>query len=114
MRDGDPEGADPDHKAFRDFRAAVAKAQDGGEVHDIAVITRAAQKGDWRASAWKLSRRHPTRWGNQGSGGASSRPGGASSSTRPDQPLTRSRDMTKLTDRQLRQWRKLDDRARSD
>jgi hypothetical protein len=114
MRDGDPDGADSDNQPFRELRAAVEQAEADAEVHDVTIITRAARTGDWRAAAWLLPRRHPGRWGSHRAAGGSFRPGGASSSTRPDQPLTRTRDMTKLSDRQLRQWRRLDDRTRSD
>jgi len=43
------------------FLDAVEKAQAHAELNDLMYITKARSK-DWKASAWRLERRHPTRW----------------------------------------------------
>ena len=50
---------------YVDFREAVEQAIAESEAHDLAVITSAAQRGDWKAAAWKLERRSPKRWGKR-------------------------------------------------
>jgi transposase len=54
--------AKPDSK-FGEFSDAVDKAQAESEVNDLEVITKAAEKGNWNASAWRLERKNPGRWG---------------------------------------------------
>jgi hypothetical protein len=43
------------------LEAALAKATE--EPRLVAIVAAAAARGDWRASAWILSRRWPERWG---------------------------------------------------
>ena len=50
---------------FRDFSDAVEKAMAESEVRDIDLIDRAAAKGTWQASAWRLERKFPKRWGRK-------------------------------------------------
>ena len=45
-------------KAQREFRDELKGAEAKGAALNLAVITRAAQDGDWKASAWILERRH--------------------------------------------------------
>ncbi len=45
-------------KLVRDIQRAEAQA----EVRIVGVIQRTAVAGDWRAGAWWLSHRHPSRW----------------------------------------------------
>ena len=40
---------------------AVEKAQADAELNDLMYITKARSK-DWKASAWRLERRNPSRW----------------------------------------------------
>lgn len=49
------------NKQYMDFRAAVMRAQAQAEARDIANI-RDHGDHDWRATAWRLERRHPQRW----------------------------------------------------
>jgi len=44
--------------------ADMAKAEAVAEVEDLATITKAAKR-NWTATAWKLERRHPKRWGDK-------------------------------------------------
>lgn len=45
------------------FRACVLRAQAFAEQHDLALMESIArEKGDWRAYAWRLERRHPSRY----------------------------------------------------
>tara|TARA_R100001530_G_scaffold113355_1_gene80369 strand:+ start:448 stop:939 length:492 start_codon:yes stop_codon:yes gene_type:complete len=50
---------------FRDFSDAVEKAMAESEVRDIDLIDRAAASGTWQASAWRLERKFPKRWGRK-------------------------------------------------
>jgi transposase len=50
---------------FQKFAQALREAEAEFELEGLAVISRAAEGGDWRAMAWKLERRHPERWGRQ-------------------------------------------------
>lgn len=43
------------------FVVGLNEALAGAEVHNVAVIQKAAEK-QWQASAWMLERRHPERW----------------------------------------------------
>lgn len=49
---------------FLEFSDAVTRAISEAEVRDVQNISKAGEAGDWRASAWRLARRHPERWGN--------------------------------------------------
>tara|TARA_R100000664_G_scaffold34236_1_gene55479 strand:- start:6368 stop:6841 length:474 start_codon:yes stop_codon:yes gene_type:complete len=49
---------------FLDLLNAVEKAQADAELRDLAIISKASTE-DWRASAWKLERRNPSKWGRQ-------------------------------------------------
>jgi transposase len=46
----------------RDFLDAVHKAMAEAEMRDVQNIHNAA-KTDWKASAWRLERKYPTKWG---------------------------------------------------
>ena len=45
------------------FLDAVETAQAESEIRDLQNIDTVASAGSWQASAWKLERRHPKRWG---------------------------------------------------
>lgn len=47
---------------FVEFSDAVHKALAQAEIRDVAIIGKAASS-DWKASAWRLTHRHPSRWG---------------------------------------------------
>ena len=49
---------------FIDFSDAVEKAFAIGEAKDLEIIRKAAME-DWKASAWRLERRFPTKWGRK-------------------------------------------------
>jgi hypothetical protein len=48
-----------------EFSDAVEKALAESEVRDVAVISIAAAQGDWRASAWRLERKFPDKYGRR-------------------------------------------------
>jgi transposase len=50
---------------FLEFSDAVEKALAQAEVRDIANIAKASDAGDWRASAWRLERKYPEKWGRK-------------------------------------------------
>ena len=52
-------------RAYYEFLLIVEKAMADGQLADLAIITKAAKEGAWQASAWKLERRNPSRWGKQ-------------------------------------------------
>lgn len=49
---------------FADFSHAVQKALADAEVRDVARIAKAAQ-AIWQASAWRLERKFPDKWGRR-------------------------------------------------
>lgn len=59
------QGAAQEDGPFREFSDAVGEALAHAEVADLSQIGEAAKRGDWRASAWRLERRNPSRWGRQ-------------------------------------------------
>lgn len=58
-------GAKAGSGPFKDFNDAVVQAVAHAEALDVSIIGKAAQNGDWRASAWRLERRNPKRWGRK-------------------------------------------------
>jgi transposase len=54
-------GAREESGIYRDFLMAARQAQGEAEATDLARIQAAAGK-DWRASAWRLQHRFPSRW----------------------------------------------------
>jgi len=51
----------PKYKPFSD---AVKKSMAEAERFLLAVLARAAEKGQWLSAAWRLERRFPKRWGH--------------------------------------------------
>ena len=51
--------------AYLDCLIRIEKATAEAQLDDLRIITQAAQDGAWQASAWKLERRNPSRWGRQ-------------------------------------------------
>ena len=49
---------------FVDFLDAIKKAEAEAEARDVAIIAKAALK-QWQAAAWRLERKHYTRWGRK-------------------------------------------------
>lgn len=49
---------------YVDFLEAVKKAEAEAEARDVAIIAKAALK-QWQAAAWRLERKHYTRWGRK-------------------------------------------------
>jgi len=45
------------------FHEAIQKAMAESEMFDLNVITKAARDGHWQASAWRLERKYPKRYG---------------------------------------------------
>ncbi len=50
---------------FRHFCEALKRAQAAAVDILLGRIQEAAQRGDWKAAAWILERRHPDAWGRQ-------------------------------------------------
>jgi len=49
---------------YRDFLNAIEQAFAKSEAHDVFIITQAAET-QWQASAWRLERKFPDRWGKK-------------------------------------------------
>jgi transposase len=58
-------GARGSRGVYRDFSQAVEKALADAETRDVALIAKAAADGAWQASAWRLERKFPDRWGRR-------------------------------------------------
>lgn len=54
-------GRDPRHPCAR-MRTRILQAISSSEIEDLKTI---ARSNDWRAAAWRLSRRWPKRWGDK-------------------------------------------------
>lgn len=54
----------PQHAELMSFSDAVKIAQATSEIHDLMIIGNAAKK-NWTASAWRLERKFPERWGRR-------------------------------------------------
>ena len=50
---------------YRDFLNSVNKALAEAEMRDVLNIDKAAGTGQWQASAWRLERKFPDRWGRK-------------------------------------------------
>lgn len=53
-----------DERKYVEFSYAVKKAMAHSEVRDVALIGKASEK-NWQASAWRLERKYPERWGRK-------------------------------------------------
>jgi transposase len=49
---------------YRKFQEAVEQAMAWSEARDVAIITKLSNY-DWKASAWRLGRKHPDKWGKK-------------------------------------------------
>lgn len=49
---------------YQEFLDAIEKAQADSETRDVAIIAKAAET-QWQASAWRLERKFPERWGRR-------------------------------------------------
>ncbi len=56
-------GKEKPNSIYGEFLSAVELAIAEGEIHDLAAISKARSR-NWQASAWRLQRRHPERWGD--------------------------------------------------
>ena len=58
----DAEERDSQHRGFYlQIKRILAEA----EIYSLQVIARAESEGNWRAAAWRLERRFPTKWGSR-------------------------------------------------
>ncbi|MDQ0417577.1 transposase-like protein [Croceifilum oryzae] len=57
-------GAREENGKYKNFSDAVQKAMAEAEMRDVAVISQAS-KENWQASAWRLERKYPNRWGRK-------------------------------------------------
>jgi len=58
------EKSNQSHNKCKIFKEAVEKAMAWSEAKDVAIITKHSEE-NWRAAAWKLSRKHPDKWGKK-------------------------------------------------
>jgi hypothetical protein len=59
MKRGEAEPEGP----FGEFCTALKRADAAAEAGWLQPVTAAAERGDWKAAAWLLERRHPQKWG---------------------------------------------------
>lgn len=50
---------------FRDFLDAIKKAMAEAEIRDLENIRVISTNGNWQASAWRLERKFPKKWGRK-------------------------------------------------
>ena len=80
---------------YVEFSDSVEKALAEAEVRDVVNVMKAADGGQWQASAWRLERKFPDRWGHKAKIQQEiSGPGG--------QPVSVAVDLSVLTDEELR------------
>lgn len=48
---------------YKELLDATERAQAEADMRDLAIIQKAGEGGQWKASAWRLERRHPEQWG---------------------------------------------------
>lgn len=65
-------GAEPEPNVYALLHACISEAEANGEKTSVGHIVDAAVGGDWRASAWFLSRRYNKRWGEHAAKGLTS------------------------------------------
>jgi hypothetical protein len=54
-----------ENQALIEFHEAIEQAMAEAEYRAVKSIQDAADRGDWRAAAWKLERKHHDRWGRK-------------------------------------------------
>lgn len=54
-----------DERPFVEFSDAIKKAQAEAELRDLEIIRKAAEEGEWQASAWRLERKFPDKFGRR-------------------------------------------------
>jgi transposase len=60
-------GTEEEKGPFYEFSNAIKKALAEAEMRDVAIIDEVAKNGNWTASAWRLERKFPERWGRKDS-----------------------------------------------
>jgi len=58
-------GAKQQKGIYKEFSDAALKAMEEATLRDLSVIDKAAQKGDWKAAAWKLEKSKPREYGTK-------------------------------------------------
>ena len=59
----DTEEPKPSEKMYLDFLNMMERAYDEATLRKVAVITKSAENGDWRAASWWLERTRPQKYG---------------------------------------------------
>lgn len=57
------EGPKPSERIYVEFLDMMEKAYDEATLRKVAVITKSAENGDWRAASWWLERTRPAKYG---------------------------------------------------
>lgn len=58
-------GARESEGIYHEFSNAVGVAMAEAEIRDVNAITTASANGNWQASAWRLERKDPKKWGRR-------------------------------------------------
>ena len=53
----------PSEKLYLEFLDMMERAYDEATLRKVAVITKSAENGDWRAASWWLERTRPAKYG---------------------------------------------------
>lgn len=64
-RDGDGSAVNEADLPYVEFHESIREAEAKAEVAAVALIQQAARRGEWRAAAWFLERKHSDRWGRR-------------------------------------------------
>lgn len=65
LKKGRGDDKTPPREPFATFAREVEAAMAEAELRDLEILRRAAEDGVWQASAWRLERRWPQRWGRR-------------------------------------------------
>lgn len=96
-----------DMRKYVDFSQEIDSALAYAEIRDVAIIGKAAEE-NWQASAWRLERKFPDRWGRKDKYALehSGREGGAIETSHKEEI-----DLSNLTDRELEKLEKIIDKS---
>lgn len=94
-----------DEQKYVEFSDAIKEAEASAEMRDVTLIAKAAED-QWQASAWRLERKFPQRWGRKEQLEHSGKDGGPIETEN-----TEKLDLSSLTDEELDEFEKIVNKA---